>query len=249
MVQLRDDVVGLDAAILMAPKVWEASGHVATFTDPLVDCRNCKERFRADHLPESGACPNCGAKDTLHRGPPVQPDVQDPRRPGGGRRVGRVPAARDRAGHLRQLQERADDHAQEAAVRHRADRQVVPQRDHARQLHLPHPRVRADGDGVLRAARRRREVVRVLGARSGSTGTSTSASPRTSCASARTTPTSCRTTRPAPPTSSSCTRGAGASSRASRTAPTSTSRSTRKFSGEDLTLLRPGATTAATCRT
>jgi len=65
MVQLRDDVVGLDAAILMAPKVWEASGHLATFTDPLVDCRNCQERFRADHLPESGACPTCGAKGSL----------------------------------------------------------------------------------------------------------------------------------------------------------------------------------------
>ena len=65
MVQLRDDIVGLDAAILMAPKVWEASGHLATFSDPLVDCRSCKERFRADHLPKSGACPNCGAKDSL----------------------------------------------------------------------------------------------------------------------------------------------------------------------------------------
>jgi glycyl-tRNA synthetase len=65
MVQLRDDIVGLDAAILMAPQVWEASGHVATFTDPLVDCRNCNERFRADQLPESGACPNCGAKDSF----------------------------------------------------------------------------------------------------------------------------------------------------------------------------------------
>src|SRR5471030_125784 len=65
MVQLRDDVVGLDAAILMAPQVWEASGHLATFTDPLVDCRNCQERFRADHLPASGACPNCGAKDSF----------------------------------------------------------------------------------------------------------------------------------------------------------------------------------------
>ena len=65
MVQLRDDIVGLDSAILMAPKVWEASGHVATFTDPLVDCRNCKERFRADQLPESGACPNCGVKDSF----------------------------------------------------------------------------------------------------------------------------------------------------------------------------------------
>src|SRR5215471_19254486 len=65
MVQDRDDVVGLDAAILMAPQVWEASGHVATFTDPLVDCRNCQERFRADQLPASGACPNCGAKDSF----------------------------------------------------------------------------------------------------------------------------------------------------------------------------------------
>src|SRR3954463_4016844 len=71
MVQLRADIVvpdalvGLDPAILMAPKVWEASGHVATFTDPLVDCRNCKELFRADQLPDSGACPNCGSKDTF----------------------------------------------------------------------------------------------------------------------------------------------------------------------------------------
>ena len=65
MVQMRDDVVGLDSAILMAPRVWEASGHVATFTDPLVDCRKCNERFRADQLPESGACPNCGAKDSF----------------------------------------------------------------------------------------------------------------------------------------------------------------------------------------
>ena len=162
MVQLRDDIVGLDAAILMAPKVWEASGHVATFTDPLVDCRNCKERFRADQLPDSGACPNCGMKDTFTEARQLQPDVQDLRRPGGGRRLGGVPAPGDRAGHLRQLRQRADDDAQEAAVRHRPDRQVVPQRDHAGQLRVPHPRVRADGDGVLRAARGRRAVVRVL---------------------------------------------------------------------------------------
>jgi glycyl-tRNA synthetase len=66
MVQLRDDVVGLDAAILMAPQVWEASGHLgAGFADMMVDCRNCQERFRADHLPDSGACPNCGATDSF----------------------------------------------------------------------------------------------------------------------------------------------------------------------------------------
>ena len=61
MVQLRDDVVGLDAAILSSPRVWEASGHLANFTDPLVDCRSCKERWRADHIGDT--CPNCGSKD------------------------------------------------------------------------------------------------------------------------------------------------------------------------------------------
>ena len=65
MVRARDDIEGLDAAILMNPRVWEASGHVAGFVDPLVDCRNCNERFRADQLPESGACPNCGAKNSF----------------------------------------------------------------------------------------------------------------------------------------------------------------------------------------
>jgi glycyl-tRNA synthetase len=68
MVQLRDDIVGLDAAIVMNPRVWEASGHVAGFSDPLVDCRNCKLRFRADDLkgpPAEVACPNCGQRGTL----------------------------------------------------------------------------------------------------------------------------------------------------------------------------------------
>jgi glycyl-tRNA synthetase len=61
MVQYRDDVVGLDAAILSAPKIWEASGHLSNFTDPLVDCRNCHERWRADKI--DGSCPNCGSAD------------------------------------------------------------------------------------------------------------------------------------------------------------------------------------------
>jgi glycyl-tRNA synthetase len=61
MVQCRDDVVGLDAAILSAPKIWEASGHLSNFTDPLVDCRSCHERWRADKI--DGTCPNCGSDD------------------------------------------------------------------------------------------------------------------------------------------------------------------------------------------
>ena len=79
VVQLRSDVVGLDAAVIMSPKVWEASGHLEVFSDPLVECLSCHQRFRADHLegfhaPQSGheedrttidmhakpKCPNCG---------------------------------------------------------------------------------------------------------------------------------------------------------------------------------------------
>ncbi|MHB8618833.1 MAG: glycine--tRNA ligase [Chloroflexota bacterium] len=58
MTQLRDDVEPLDAAILMHPRVWEASGHVENFTDPMVDCHDCKHRFRADESGD-GRCPNC----------------------------------------------------------------------------------------------------------------------------------------------------------------------------------------------
>ncbi|MCJ7812533.1 glycine--tRNA ligase [bacterium] len=69
MVHEREDIVGLDAAILMHPRVWEASGHVESFTDPLVDCRVCKERFREDEINakqlEKRQCPNCGSKDSL----------------------------------------------------------------------------------------------------------------------------------------------------------------------------------------
>ena len=68
MVQLRGDIVGLDSAIVMNPRVWEVSGHVAGFSDPMVDCRNCKLRFRADDLkgpPSEIACPNCGQRGTL----------------------------------------------------------------------------------------------------------------------------------------------------------------------------------------
>jgi glycyl-tRNA synthetase len=61
MVQLRTDVVGLDASILSPPAVWEASGHLANFTDPLVDCRNCQSRWRLDKLDDPDTCPSCGS--------------------------------------------------------------------------------------------------------------------------------------------------------------------------------------------
>jgi len=81
MVQERDDIVGLDSSVILAPEVWVASGHVTNFTDPLTECQFCHKRFRADHLieeyadkhggrePENGLadlnCPNCGNKGTF----------------------------------------------------------------------------------------------------------------------------------------------------------------------------------------
>lgn len=61
----RDDMYGVDAAILMNQKVWQASGHVDTFTDPLVECSNCKGRFRADKLDNPNKCPTCGKEGTF----------------------------------------------------------------------------------------------------------------------------------------------------------------------------------------
>ena len=251
----RDDIVAIDSAILQHPKVWEASGHLEGFTDPLIDCKTCKLRFRADHiddgrvrreaLEEAGRGPELRA----HRGAPVQPHVRDPRRPGRRRGLGRLPAPRDRAGHLHQLQERAPVRAQEAAVRDRPDRQVVPQRDHDRQLRLPDARVRADGDGVLRARPTRPR-----------SGTSTGSSERMRWYTEPRHP--ARPPAPArprrrralpllaapPPTSSTCSRWASPSSRGSPTAATSTSPSTRSLAARSssTSTRRPRSATSRT---
>ena len=63
-VEDREDMVGVDAAILMNQKVWQASGHVDTFTDPLVECSNCKSRFREDQI-DTAKCPTCGKENTF----------------------------------------------------------------------------------------------------------------------------------------------------------------------------------------
>jgi glycyl-tRNA synthetase len=75
MIQDRDDVVALDSAIIQHPRTWEASGHLAGFTDPLVDCRTCKLRFRADHLDEL----ECGRRPSKHPGEDPQCDLTDSR--------------------------------------------------------------------------------------------------------------------------------------------------------------------------
>jgi len=75
MLQDRDDVVALDSAIIQHPRVWEASGHLAGFTDPLVDCRTCKQRFRADHLDQL----QCGQKPSKHPGEGPDCDLTEAR--------------------------------------------------------------------------------------------------------------------------------------------------------------------------
>ncbi len=67
MIYERTDIEGIDSSILMHPRVWEASGHVAGFTDPLVDCKVCKNRFKADKINDSRICPNCGGELTEPR--------------------------------------------------------------------------------------------------------------------------------------------------------------------------------------
>jgi glycyl-tRNA synthetase len=75
MVRERDDIVALDSSIILHPKIWEASGHVAGFTDPLVDCRTCKKRFREDHLGEE----QCGRKPSKHPGETPDCDLTEAR--------------------------------------------------------------------------------------------------------------------------------------------------------------------------
>lgn len=71
MTRTHDNIVGIDASILMHPKVWEASGHIENFSDPLVDCKKCKKRFREDHIPEENQknkiCPDCEGELTEPR--------------------------------------------------------------------------------------------------------------------------------------------------------------------------------------
>src|SRR3954462_9176694 len=120
MIQERDDVVALDSAIILHPKTWEASGHLAGFSDPLVQCLGkCKKRWRLDHPPgaagehgegpQTGRCPPGGGgpgrgpqegarpagRRRAERAARVQPDVPDQHRAGAGGRLDRLPTARD----------------------------------------------------------------------------------------------------------------------------------------------------------
>jgi glycyl-tRNA synthetase len=75
MIQERDDMIALDSAVILHPQVWVASGHVGGFSDPMVDCRTCKLRFRADHIGESA----CGKRPSKHPGEHTECDLTEPR--------------------------------------------------------------------------------------------------------------------------------------------------------------------------
>jgi glycyl-tRNA synthetase len=75
MVQERDDIVAIDSAVILNPAVWEASGHVAGFSDPLIDCRTCKLRFRADKLEDA----QCGRRPSKHPGETPECDLTEAR--------------------------------------------------------------------------------------------------------------------------------------------------------------------------
>ena len=232
MLQVRDDIVALDSAIIQHP----GSGR------PPVTSRGSPTRSSSASASARalarGDPPRGAARRRARRGrdplPGVRGELSEPRQfnlmfetyAGRSRtRARRSTCGRRPRRDLHQLQEHPAVRPQEAAVRDRPDRQILPQRDHPGELHLPDPRVRADGDGVLR----RRPTPRVARARldGADAGTPTSASGRRSSASAPTAPTNSPTTPPRPRTSSTSSRWGGRSSRESLIAATSTSPSTR----------------------
>ena len=182
MVTERDDIVGLDSSVILAREVWEASGHVTEFVDPLTECQSCHKRYRADHLieayeekhghaPADGladiACPNCGTRGAF----------TEPRMFNGLLRTHLGPVE-DESGlaYLR------PETAQGIFINFRnvlqTSRKKLPfgigqigksfrNEITPGQLHLPHPGVRADGDGVLRPPGHRRGMAPVLDRRSG----------------------------------------------------------------------------------
>jgi hypothetical protein len=152
VVREREDVEGLDSSIIAHPRTWEASGHVEHFSDPMVDCRTCKRRFRADQL--EGPCPEAPRQRSLR-----ECDLTEARdfnlmlKTSIGASHG-LSAGRDVSIDFSRLQAGSRERPSEASLRHRPDWQGVSQRDQPTQLYVPIPRVRAGGARVLRPQRR-----------------------------------------------------------------------------------------------
>ena len=221
VVQSRDDVVGIEAAVITNPAVWRASGHVDHFTDPLVDCLECRARVRSDHI-EDGACPSCGA-------------------------VGRFTEERSFNLLFRTYVGPVEQDSSVAYLRPETAQGMFVNFENVltstrrrlpfgiAQIGRSYRNEITPGQFIFRTREFEqmemeyfcdppsRSPGTTTGRRSGCAGTGRrSASPRSCSACATTRPTSSRTTRRRRPTSSSASPGAGASSRASRTAATTT---------------------------
>ncbi len=165
-------MVALDSAILQHPRVWEASGHLAGFSDPMVDCRTCKARFRADHLEEQKPDLVCPRKTSKLAGQGPECDLTEARDFNlmFKTQVGAVESSASTAYlrpetaqgifiNFKNVLQFAPARGRRSASRRWASRSATRSPP---QLHLPHARVRADGDGVLRAAHRGGRLVRAL---------------------------------------------------------------------------------------
>ena len=253
MVQERDDIVALDSALMLHPRVWEASGHVGGFSDPMVDCRVCKHRFRADDL-ENATCPQ---KPSKHPGEGPNCDLTEARDFNlmFETTIGPVKESGTSV-YLR------PETAQGIFISFKNVLQIARRRPPfgIAQVGKSFRNEITPGNFLFRTREFEQMEMEFFvppgpadewftllgrGARGAGT-TATASSPRT-CASARTRRPSCRTTRAARATSSTSTRSAGPSSRASRTAATTTSPSTPSSRARSSRSSSP--TARATCRT
>lgn len=240
MVTSREDVVGIDSSVILAPEVWVASGHVATFSDPLTECTSCHKRFRADHLeeayeakkgrlPENGLadvnCPNCGTKGqftepkqfsgllSTHLGP-----TQDT----GSVAYLRPETAQGIFTNFAQVQTTSRRKPRSASPRWASPSATRSRPATSSSAPASSSRWRWSSS----SSRARTRSGRSTGCRSGGTGTPAWACARRTCAGTTTRPRSSPTTPSAPPTSSTASSSAatsGVSWRASPTAPTTTS--------------------------
>ena len=240
MVRERDDIVALDSSIILHPAVWEASGHVAGFSDPLVDCRFCKRRFRADHLEERAVRAEAEQATRARR---EQCDLTEPRQFNlmFATRIG----ALEETGHDAYLR---PETAQGIFVNFKNVAQIARRKPPfgIAQIGKAFRNEITPGNFIFRTLEfEQMEMEYFVPPAEAKKWFEywveqrvawhlRSASARATSACVRTTPRSSRTTRAAPATSSTCSPSAGRSSRASHTAATSTSPPTREASGTKL---------------
>ena len=240
MLQERDDIVAIDSAIIQHPRVWEASGHLGGFTDPMVDCKTCKLRFRADKLEDA----QCGRKPSKHPGEGPDCELTEARE---FNLMFETTSARSRT--RRPIAYLRPETAQGIFINFKNVLQFARKKPPfgIAQIGKSFRNEITTGNFIFRTrefeqmemeffvpARRGAEVARALDGRADALVHRPRHPARQPDAARPTTPTSSRTTRARPPTSSTCSRWAGRSSRGSPTGATSTSTQHADASGEKL---------------